>query len=437
MNELEVYLCGRLAGRLRQDATGYLAYAYEPSYAGDPASRPLSMSLPLRLEEFTERECQPFFAGLLPDSDLVRKTLAERFAIDRGDDFGLLSNLGRDCAGAVVLMRPQSGPPSESADRWIEPLDAPALAALIEGLPERPLFAEEGDIMLSLAGVHDKAAVYVDRDGTVHLPHKGFPSTHILKVDIKFLPNSIRTEFFCLKVAKDMGLPAPAVTLGAAEGHIYMLVARYDRAIRLDAERRLLDIERLHQEDFCQASGVLPRIKYEKQGGPGLATMFRLLKRASTNPAREVGKLLGYAMFNFLIGNPDSHAKNYSLLYHAATTELAPIYDVNNAAAFRSHYKQQVPRLAQSVGGQRDPTQLTKVHWNAMAAEVGLNPRLVRSRLADMARMLPVRVHARRAKLLGSLADCPELDLIAADVEERCARVLADLAKPAEDLPAS
>ena len=206
-----------------------------------------------------------------------------------------------------MIAPPDVADPSRQGG-WIEPLDEAGLASLIDGLPERPLFASEDEVMLSLAGVHDKAAVYVDRQGVVHLPHKGYPSTHVLKVDIAKLPNSIRTEHFCLKLARDAGLPAPHVRLGSAGGRTYMLVARYDPTIRVDAAGETLEIVRLHQEDFCQASGVLPRLKYESRGGPSLVDMFSILRECATVPARETSRLLQQVMFNFLVGNPDSHA---------------------------------------------------------------------------------------------------------------------------------
>jgi serine/threonine-protein kinase HipA len=140
MRDLEVYLSGTRVGTLSQDEKGYLLFSYAAAYLNRPEARPLSHSLPLRSEVYEERECHPFFAGLLPDSEITRRALGDRFQVSKDDDFGLLSSLGRDCAGAVVL-----GEPAQiSANRqpWLEPLDDQSLGQLIADLPHRPLFAE-------------------------------------------------------------------------------------------------------------------------------------------------------------------------------------------------------------------------------------------------------------------------------------------------------
>lgn len=425
VRDLEVQLNGTRIGTLWQDGKGYLFFAYGAEYLNRRDARPLSHSLPLRAEPYEERECHPFFAGLLPDSEITRRALGDRLQVSKDDDFGLLSSLGRDCAGAVVIAEP--GKISAVRRPWLEPLNAEVLAQMIADLPHRPLFAEEGDVMLSLAGAHDKAAVFVGYDGIVQLPHGGHPSSHILKVDIKGLPNSIRTECFCLKVAKDMGLKPPGAQLRQAGPHVFMLIARYDRETRVDASGRLLSIVRLHQEDFCQARAILPRMKYESKGGPSLADMFATLRDVCHTPAREIPRLLDFVFFNFLIGNPDSHAKNYSILYREAGAEIAPIYDINNAVAFRQHYKEQRARFAQSIGGEFDPNLVTPAHWDSFSAQIGASRNLVRQRLLGMAQRLPDVVAIRRERVRGGLGECPELDVIVVDVANRCARIVADL----------
>ena len=107
--------------------------------------------------------------------------------------------------------------------------------------------------------------------------------------------------------------------------------------------------------------------------------------------------------------------------------ELAPIYDVNNAAAFRAHYKEQRPRVAQSIGGEFNPTLVTAAHRDSMSESTGLNPRLVRSALVSMARSLPRVADARRECLRGEPGDCAELVLVVADISGRCARVGAGI----------
>ncbi|MBZ4175428.1 hypothetical protein JYG55_23040, partial [Escherichia fergusonii] len=80
------------------------------------------------------------------------------------------------------------------------------LAQYLRDLPIRPLVDDpETGTRLSLAGVNDKTAVVIS-GGIVSLPLNGFPSSHILKVDIAGLKDSIRTEHFCLRLADACGI---------------------------------------------------------------------------------------------------------------------------------------------------------------------------------------------------------------------------------------
>ncbi|MFC4236396.1 type II toxin-antitoxin system HipA family toxin [Thalassospira xianhensis] len=429
---LQVRLNDELVGHLRMDTHGEMSFEYDDAYLG-VASTPLSQSLPLRKEPFNQLECAPFFAGLLPDNPQARQALGKQFHVSDDNSFGLLANIGRDCAGAVVIApEPQALEPRQG---WLEELDEAQLADLIDNLPHRPLAAVEGEVMLSLAGVHDKAAVFVDPAGQVSLPHHGHPSSHILKVDIKGLPDSIRTESFLLKLAREMKLPVPHSRVGEAEGKTYMLVSRFDRVVSWNEDGSAGRIRRLHQEDFCQALGVPPHMKYEHEGGPTLADMFKLVFKVTRVPVKEVLKLTDYVIYNFLIGNPDSHAKNYSLVYRPRAVELSPIYDLNNAKAFEHHFKKVRPRIAQAIGGERNPEMIGREHWLKFADECGLRGASVLKRLVAQAEMMPAAVRALREKLRGTVADCEALDLVVNDIADRCARVLSWEAAPVLPAP--
>ena len=90
---------------------------------------------------------------------------------------------------------------------------------------------------------------------------------------------------------------------------------------------------RLHQEDFCQALGLVPGVKYENEGGPDVADCARLIHRHSGAPARDIIAFLDALLFNFLIGNNDAHSKNYSLLLDGpGAIRLAPLYDLLSTA---------------------------------------------------------------------------------------------------------
>ena len=415
-------------GVLQSDARGYMSFEYDQGWLSSPASYPVSQSIPLHEGTFDSQAIEPFFDGLLPDKKDVRRQIAALFDVAPSDEFGMLEHIGRDCAGALMLVPDH---PSLSADEHaprLAPISSDDLAKRIADLPQRPLFVDEDEVVLSLAGVNDKAAVYIDPDtGEISLPIGGYPSTHILKIDIERLADSTRTEHFCMKLARTTGLDAAHTKIRIFNNRPVLFVTRFDRAYARTSDG--VRVTRLHQEDFCQALGVNPDVKYEKQGGPDLAAMFALTKQASSIPARDIPKLLGFVIFNFLIGNPDAHAKNYSLIYRqrpanskptTVQTAISPLYDVNNGAAFRDCFKSQRPRLAQSIGGCFDPTELDWPHWEAQARMIGSSPTALRKALLTMAKKLRETIAPLRNELRDTDADSPRLDHIVDDVSNRC-----------------
>ena len=81
------------------------------------------------------------------------------------------------------------------------------------------------------------------------------------------------------------------------------------------APNRAPVVERLHQDDFCQALGIVSEHKYQKEGGPSLKQCFALLRDVANVPVIDLARLLDAVIFNYLVGNNDAHAKNFSLLY--------------------------------------------------------------------------------------------------------------------------
>ena len=161
---------------------------------------PLSQSLPLQVEPFSDQKCRPFFAGLLPEGQL-RQRLARQCQISQGNDFGLLAAIGGDCAGAVRLRVSDQAAQPASVE-WLEP---DQLIALLDELPQRPMLAQRDGLRLSLAGAQDKLPVVFD-GARVGLPRGDAASTHILKPAIAAVEGSVINEAFCMALGQAMGL---------------------------------------------------------------------------------------------------------------------------------------------------------------------------------------------------------------------------------------
>ncbi|WP_028383517.1 HipA domain-containing protein [Legionella moravica] len=125
----------------------------------------------------------------------------------------------------------------------------------------------EDGIRLSQAGAEDKLPVAFI-EGNLAIPMNGAPSTHILKPINRDFPSLIENECFCLGLAKKIGLNAVGAAIHYADNTPYLLVKRYDR---VETEQ---GTQRVHQEDFCQALGISPEMKYQRQGGPQMSEWF-------------------------------------------------------------------------------------------------------------------------------------------------------------------
>ncbi len=160
------------------------------------------------------------------------------------------------------------------------------------------------------------------------MPTMGAPSNCILKPDIAWHPGSAINEHVCMELARALRLPVARTRFLMVGKCPCLAVERYDRLPGTPFPKRL------HQEDFCQISGKSRLLKYEADGGPGLARLRELLPDASTAPGPDRKLILRWYIFNLLIGNMDAHAKNLSLLYLGQERRIAPFYDLISTTYF-------------------------------------------------------------------------------------------------------
>ena len=410
---LDVWCFGPRAGVLIEKPEG-LTFDYSPEWRG-AARPPLSNSLPLD-GSYGARAVAAFFGGLLPE-ETPRRVLARRLGVSEGNDFSLLAALGGDTAGAITLLPPGEQPDEDITAAEVEWLDDARLAAVIDDLPSHPMHADQdGVYRLSLAGAQDKLPLVVGADGRVGLTKGRTPSTHILKMPIERLSDTVANEALCLGIGRKLGITTAEALPRRVEGREYLLVTRYDRA-KLPAGLR-----RLHQEDFCQALGIPSDNKYERENGPGLADCFELVRTATSVPAADVVKLLDLVGLSFVVGNHDAHGKNYSLLYlpDAPKPTLAPGYDILSSFVYRD-IENMDPKMAMAIGGEYRPQWVRSRHVDAMLRDAGIAPALGRRRLRRLAAAAPGAARAARAELAATGWDPPVFDKIVAIVDQRAA----------------
>lgn len=364
-----------IVGRLWLDDKKHFCFQYDELWL-ENSRIPLSLSLLLRPDAYLDDESHPFFANLLPE-EKIRAVIARNLGVSLNNDYGLLERIGGDCAGAVSLYS-ETGEPKREAGTYRK-LSLDELSTIISELPQRPLLAGEKGIRLSLAGAQKKLPIFYDEQN-YHLGYGTAPSNYIIKPAIENLDGTVENEAFCMALAHEIGLDVPQSFIHQHEETRVFVVKRFDRVVAGEGTKRL------HQEDFCQALRIPPEYKYESEGGPSLAACFNLIRQNSIRSGKDVLSLLNWVIFNYLIGNSDAHGKNISLLLLPEGPMLAPFYDLLSTRIY-AHYGL-AEGLAMKIGGENDPDAIQKKHWELFAEEVGIKPRLVLIRVADLAKRI-------------------------------------------------
>lgn len=391
---LRVYLNNRRVGTLLRESSGAISFGYHDDWlAWDPAL-PISLSLPLRETPYRGEPVAAVFENLLPDSDALRRRVAERVGARGTDAYSMLSVIGHDCVGALQFIAGDAEPPGMAGTVRGEPVDDDAIEKILKGLGQAPLGLDRDDpFRISVAGAQEKTAL-LRHDGRWLKPHGTTPTSHIFKTQIGRLPNgidlsdSVENEYYCLKLLEAFGLPANTAEIRTFGDTTALVVERFDR--RKTRDGRLI---RLPQEDCCQALSVPPTLKYQSDGGPGIVDILTFLTGSDT-PAEDQDRFLKAQMIFWLIGATDGHAKNFSVFIGpGGTYRLTPFYDVLSAQP--SLVARQIERkqmtLAMSVGKSRHyrVDEVHGRHFIQTGARAGISRNRVTALLDEVAGRAP------------------------------------------------
>lgn len=423
MRELALYWGEQLAADLTDDA-GLVRMQYDLEYLDSGSAQQLSLSLPLAKEMIEPPRPANFIANLLPEGR-IRELMSRSHRIDENDDVALIERIGSECAGALTVL-PKGATPSPTAPQY-EPLSQHELGEYITQFQSRPVAPFRGaPIRLSLAGAQSKSAIALF-NGEPHQVIHG-ASTHIIKPPPLAnagapdpYPDVVLNEFICSKLAAACKLPIPDVQLlpfttyrGGTPMHA-LCIERFDRLLTEHG------VERLHQEDFCQALGVPPGRKYEQDDGVTLAQMLELVRSAQavSTPAAAFTQFLRHFLFNLLIGNADAHAKNYALLYTKSGRELAPAYDLVSTMA----YEQLDRGLPQTIGDCRRIDELTAASLVDGLTAAGIKPQAIHRAVQALSRSLDAALQIDPTQWLDTDAD-PELKEALRTIHEQLSTII-------------
>jgi serine/threonine-protein kinase HipA len=382
---LALWANGTYLGRWTVSARGDMELRYDPAWRASAVGRPLSLSLPFGLgdEPLKGPAVEHYFDNLLPDSPAIRKRVAERFRTGSVEPFNLLSAIGRDCVGALQLLPDGAVPEGHDQVEGVEVDEAAIERHLLEVVtPDRFGAARDPDdsFRISLAGAQEKDA-FLHWNGRWMKPRGATPTTHIFKLPLGLVggrqadfSTSVDNEWLCLKLLAAYGLPVPKAEIASFGQQRVLVVERFDRVVSVDGTRLL----RLVQEDFCQATGTSPLVKYEAEGGPGLRVLFTLLQQ-SLDAERDLRILMASQVLFWMLRAPDGHAKNFSIhLLPGGRYRLTPLYDVMSAYPVMGEGPNQwSPRklkLAMAlVGNNRhyEAERIQRRHFNSTAKRFG------------------------------------------------------------------
>jgi serine/threonine-protein kinase HipA len=252
--------------------------------------------------------------------------------------------------GALQLL-PEDETPQNLQCIIGEPLDDAAIAALLQqtvqpGLPGQR--NSDADLRLSIAGAQEKTAL-LQHAGRWQRPLGSTPTTHIFKLPLGLvggmqadMRSSVENEWLCAQLVAAFGLPVARCDIAHFEAQKVLVVERFDR--RLSSDGRWL--MRLPQEDLCQATATPPYLKYQADGGPGIARILDILA-GSENSETDRRQFFKAQVVFWLLAATDGHAKNFSLFHlPGGRYRATPLYDILSAHPVNGQQRRAVPLQA-------------------------------------------------------------------------------------------
>jgi len=314
-----------------------------------------------------------FFENLLPDNEAVRFRMQARFKAKSSRCYDLLWHAGRDCVGAIQFL-PESEPMPEIKKIVAHPLTDSEISEVLQNYKTAPLgmVPEDDDFRISIAGAQEKTAL-LWHGGQWCRPVGTTPTTHIIKLPIGRtekldLRHSVENEWLCHMILKEYGIPVADAAMVDFNGTKALAVTRFDRRLSGDGSW----IIRLPQEDFCQALGVPPALKYENHGGPGILQSMDLLMGSEASEADRYLFMKVQFLF-WLLAAIDGHAKNFSIfLLPGDKYRLTPMYDVMSVLPMIKTKQLSVQRtkMAMAVHGKNKHygwDRICRRHWENTA----------------------------------------------------------------------
>ena len=329
---LNLWMNGESVGKWLVNPNGQHEFSYHQSWIDFAQTRPISISMPLRLESYKGEVVKAYFDNLLPDNESIRQRIQSKYGTLTSGSFDLLTEIGRDCVGAIQLL-PVDVAPENLQSIQGQRLNEADIAALLEHSVQFGKNEIDDDFRFSIAGAQEKSALLL-HDGVWMKPSGTTPTTHILKLPMGSpgqmgidMSTSVENEWLCEKILNAYGIKTANSQIMHFNDKKVLVVERFDRKLSTNGKW----IMRLPQEDFCQATGTPSSRKYESDGGPGIQSIMSILL-GSTKSAEDRLDFFKTQVLFWMLCAIDGHAKNFSVfLTSGGGYHLTPRYDVLSA----------------------------------------------------------------------------------------------------------
>lgn len=350
------------------------AFRYAPQWLRDRRAYSISPHITILGPDAASGTVRRFMENLLPEGRAL-EALATAHRVARSNLYGLIRECGEETSGALSF-RAEEGPKGEAAAG--REVTATELAQRIHSRPHHPFSVWDGRVRVLIAGAQDKLPVYQDPSGRMYLAATQLASTHILKpepLDTR-LPFLVANEHFCMCLARRLELATAPVSILRVPDPI-LVVERFDRV------REGGRVRRVHVVDGCQALNLPVAYKYEHNIAAGRdaganregVSFERLFSVADYSLDKDLTRLslLRWAVFQYLIGNSDAHAKNVAFFCEASGLALAPHYDLASLAQYPGFRRD----LAMAYGDEFSLSGIRADDWAEFAARTGTPRRLL------------------------------------------------------------
>lgn len=387
-NELIIWIEQTQVAKLEVNDIGQFRLGYEPAWATSSNGYPISPTLPLAgsedSAEIHSAKVRFFFSNLLPEGKSLEEAVLAN-GLSKSNLFGLLHALGKESAGALMLLPPGLHPTALASQGDLREISNAELSERIRAIPNIPFSVWDGKVRMSIAGYQSKLAVHKTHDGRLWLTGDQNTSTHILKPQTGGLNEcQVANEYFCMRLAAMSGIESAEVDILRVPEPI-LVVKRFDRQM-FDG-----DIRRLHIIDACQALNKSPEQKYERNFGSGehvqhirdgvsVKNLFSITGLA-INKADMSLRQLRWLIFQHLIGNSDAHGKNMSFYVSRDGLKMAPAYDQLSILVYPTINHE----FAMAIGDEFMEEAMRAYQWADFAIQVNLSPSLVARTIKNVA----------------------------------------------------